>query len=65
MTALTFWFLVGKSFGELALSFLVRRERAQRRFIKFQQLFARHGDYTLGMTYFFRCCGIWVQSWQG
>jgi membrane protein DedA with SNARE-associated domain len=53
MTALTFWFLIGKSFGELALSFLVRRERAQRRFIKFQQLFARHGDYTLGMTYFF------------
>lgn len=53
MTALTFWFFVGKSFGELALSFLVRRERAKRRFIKFQQVFARHGDYTLGMTYFF------------
>ncbi|QNG59806.1 DedA family protein [Bacillus sp. PAMC26568] len=53
ITAVTFWFFIGKSFGELALSFLVRKERAKRKFIKFQTAFEKHGDYTLGMTYFF------------
>lgn len=53
MTALTCWFLIGKSFGELALSILVRKERAKRRFERFQHRFSRYGEYTLGITYFF------------